>query len=61
MKEKWDINCIECGAFILTEERRSIGDDIKCVAGSYENGFYDAEKDEFHCLTCSLKNKEMKQ
>ena len=49
MKEKWDINCVECGAFILTEERRCIGGDIKCVAGSYSNGFYDVEKDEFHC------------
>lgn len=44
-----------------TEERRCIGGDIKCVAGSYSNGFYDAEKDEFRCLACSLKKKELKQ
>ena len=41
--QKQDICCIKCGKFLLTEQK----DDqnrIRCVAGSYENGFYD----EFH-------------
>ena len=37
--QKQDICCIKCRKFLLTEQK----DDqnrIRCVAGSYENGFY---------------------
>lgn len=49
--EQWDITCCKCGKFILTEQR---GDDneIRCIKGSYENGFYNDIKDEFFCNEC---------
>ena len=34
--EQWDVHCTECGKFILTEKREHIGEDIKCIAGSYK-------------------------
>ena len=52
--QKQDICCIKCGKFLLTEQK----DDqnrIRCVSGSYENGFYDEFQDEFFCLECAKK------
>ena len=52
--QKQDICCIKCGKFLLTEQK----DDqnrIRCVVGSYENGFYDEFQDEFFCLECAKK------
>lgn len=53
--EKWDINCADCGKFILTEQKDPNTGDIKCVAGSYENGYYDGKADAFYCLECAEK------
>lgn len=53
--EHWDIECCKCGKYILTEQREAIGADIKCVKGSYEDGYYDAIKDEFYCKECAEK------
>ena len=47
--EKWDITCCKCGKFILTEQRESFASDIKCVKGSYDDGFYDGIEDQFYC------------
>lgn len=55
MSEQWDINCADCGKFILTEERESICGNIKCIAGSYYNGYYNGEEDEFYCEECARK------
>ena len=35
-----EIHCADCGKFILTEEKESACGNIKCVAGSYTNGYY---------------------
>lgn len=53
--ERWDINCADCGKFILTEEIECTGD-IKCIVGRYENGYYDGEKDVFYCKECAMKH-----
>lgn len=55
MSKGWDITCADCGEFILTEKEDENGN-IKCVAGSYENGRYDAENDIFYCLDCAGKH-----
>ncbi len=47
-----DISCSKCGKFILTEQRGS-DNKIRCVKGSYEDGYYDGEKDVFYCLECA--------
>ena len=47
--DKWDINCVECGKFILTEQRWAQNGWVKCVSGSYENGYYNEDKDVFYC------------
>ena len=53
--EKHDINCVDCGKFILTEEKeRDIGD-IKVTAGSYEDGCYEGLNDVFYCNECAAK------
>lgn len=52
---RWDIHCAECGKFILTEERDRNTSDIKCVAGSYEDGYYCGEDDVFYCNECAKK------
>ncbi len=52
--QKQDICCKKCGRFILTEQK----DDqnrIRCVAGSYDDGYYDEILDEFFCLECAKK------
>jgi len=56
MSERWDINCADCGKFILTEERECICGNIKCAAGSYEDGFYDKKEDVFYCKKCAEKH-----
>lgn len=53
--EKWDISCVDCGRFILTEQKDSATGDIKCVDGSYENGYYDEKEDVFYCIECTEK------
>jgi len=53
--ERWNINCAECGKFILTEEKERTTGNIKCVAGSYENGCYYGEEDVFYCSECAKK------
>ena len=37
--ERWSIYCKKCGKFILTEEKDA-HNEIHCVAGSYEDGYY---------------------
>lgn len=54
--EKYDINCIECGKYILTEQKNPKTGNIKCVEGSYENGYYNGEEDVFYCLECAKKH-----
>ena len=49
--ERWDINCCKCGKYILTEERGS-DNEIRCVNGSYENGYY-TDDDKFYCKECA--------
>ena len=53
--EQWDVHCTECGKFILTEKREHIGEDIKCIAGSYKDGCYDKIEDAFYCIDCAKK------
>ena len=54
-KEQWDINCVNCGKYILTERKVNTPTGIECINGGYENGFYDGIKDEFHCRNCAKK------
>ncbi len=53
--ERWDINCADCGRFIFTEEKESVTGNIKCVAGSYKDGYYDSNEDVFYCNECANK------
>lgn len=53
--EQWDIVCCKCGKFILTEQRISFAGNIKCVRGSYKDGFYDGIEDCFYCKECAEK------
>lgn len=55
--EQWSINCCKCGAYILTEQKDGAGS-IKCIRGSYRNGFYDGIRDVFYCNECSKKLKK---
>lgn len=55
MMERWDIKCVDCGKFILTEKKEHISGNIKCIAGSYENGYYDDKNDVFYCNECAKK------
>lgn len=50
------ICCADCGKHLLTEEKEKISGRIKCVEGSYENGYYDGEKDVFYCKRCAKKH-----
>lgn len=52
--EQWDIICDKCGKFILTEQRGS-DNEIRCIKGCYEDGYYDGEQDVFYCLECAKK------
>lgn len=54
-KEQWDINCVNCGKYILTERKVNTPTGIECINGGYENGFYDGIKDEFYCKNCAEK------
>lgn len=51
--QKQDIVCCKCGKFIFTEERGS-DNEIRCVKGSYDNGYY-SDDDKFYCLECAKK------
>lgn len=53
-----DIYCCKCGKFILTEEKGN-DDEIRCVKGSYEDGYYVSKEYQFYCRECAEKyNKE---
>lgn len=52
---KQDINCYNCGRFICTEQEGPADTEIRVVKGSYDNGFYDGEKDVFYCKQCAEK------
>lgn len=54
-KENWDITCTDCGKFILTEEREYPAGPIRCIAGSYEDGYYDEFKAVFYCIECAKR------
>mgnify|MGYP004618547181 CR=1 FL=1 len=41
-----DISCNQCGKFILAEQRGS-DNEIRCIKGSYEDGYYDDDQDDF--------------
>lgn len=49
--ERWSIYCKKCGKFILTEEKDT-RNEIHCVAGSYEDGYYLGAEDAFYCNDC---------
>ncbi len=53
--KRCDINCADCGKFILTEEKEKVTGNIKCVAGSYEDGYYNGHEDVFYCNECAKK------
>ncbi len=48
-----DIKCCQCGKFILTEQRTD-DNKIRCVNGSYNDGYY-TDDDKFYCLECAKK------
>lgn len=50
--ERWSIYCKKCGKFILTEEKDT-RNEIHCVAGSYEDGYYLGAEDAFYCNDCT--------
>lgn len=50
-----EIDCADCGKFILTEEKEHTCGDIKCISGSYEDGYYDGKDDVFYCKECAGK------
>ncbi len=54
--KRQDINCADCGKFILTEVEENVTGNIKCVAGSYEDGYYDKNEDVFYCKECAAKH-----
>lgn len=53
--EQWDITCCRCGKFILMEQKQTITGNIKCIKGSYEDGYYDGTEDRFYCRKCADK------
>lgn len=50
--ERWSVYCKKCGKFILTEEKDT-RNEIHCVAGSYEDGYYLGAEDAFYCNDCA--------
>lgn len=55
MSDTNEIYCIDCGKFILIEEKEEPCGDIRCIAGSYGNGYYYGEEDVFYCKECAAK------
>ena len=53
--DQWDIMCCKCGKFILTEQKQDVTGNIKCIRGSYDNGFYNGIEDRFYCRKCADK------
>lgn len=53
--EQWDITCSRYGKFILTEQKQTVTGNIKCIIGSYEDGFYNGIEDRFYCRKCADK------
>ena len=52
MSEKWNICCKKCGKFILTEEQDE-HNEIHCIVGSYDDGYYLGKDDAFYCKMCA--------
>lgn len=50
-----EIHCADCGKFILTEEKEEPCGDIKCIAGSYDDGYYYGKEYVFYCKECAAK------
>lgn len=50
-----EINCADCGKFILAEKQEEACGDIECIAGSYDDGYYDGKEDVFYCKECAKK------
>ena len=46
---------IGSGKFVLTEQKKDGTGNIKCVKGSYDDGFYDGIDDQFYCKGCAEK------
>lgn len=44
---------VYCGKFILKEQKQDGTGNIKCVKGSYDDGFYDGIEDQFYCKGCA--------
>lgn len=53
--EQWDIICCKCRKFILTEQKEKNTGNIKCIKGSYKDGFYNGAEDKFYCKKCANK------
>ena len=51
-----EIHCADCEKFILAEEQKEPCGDIKCIAGSYDNGYYYGKEDVFYCKECAKKH-----
>jgi len=54
--EEWDISCAICGKYILTEQW-GMDNEIRCIHGSYESGYYDGEQDAFYCKQCEREKR----
>lgn len=55
--EQWDICCEVCNKLIVREQREGegIASDVKCIYGSYMNGYWDIHEDVFYCIDCAKK------
>lgn len=53
-REQWDIECCKCGKYILTEQRGT-DNEIRCIRGSYDYGYYNGAEDQFYCKECAEK------
>lgn len=51
-----DIYCCKCGKFILTEQHDEKSySGLRCIKGSYDDGYYDGIEDQFYCRECAKK------
>lgn len=52
-----DIYCCKCGKFILTEQYgdKKSSSSLRCIKGSYDDGYYDGVEDQFYCRECAEK------
>lgn len=51
-----EIHCADCGKFILTEEQKESCGNIKCIAVSYDGGYYYGKEDVFYCKEYAEKH-----